>query len=137
MWISESTRIDNANAVPTSLALWLSHAETHGPLARGVFVRRRYLQLETVQVHAASTFPDGKAFYDRGSATWTFSNGASLKIRHVFDSSAAQEFRGQEFSMIIIGNTHDWPDDSVRREMSLALHERSDVPSKIVSFHNA
>jgi hypothetical protein len=137
MWISETTRAEKSDAVSASLASWISHAEEHGPLAKGLFVRKRFVQLEHDFTHISNMLSPKKATYDRGTATWTFPNGATLKMRHIFNFPATQEFRGQDFSMIIVAGNRDWPDDSVLGEMRYLLCRQADLSPKLISFVDA
>jgi hypothetical protein len=34
--------------------------------------------------------------YSKGEALWTFSNGATLKLRHLWDAQAAEEVNAQK-----------------------------------------
>jgi hypothetical protein len=134
IWVSESTKVSDSDAIPMVLNRWLSHAEKHGASAKGLFVRRRFVQLSAVQAQASEMFLPKEAVYDRGTATWTFPSGGTLKLRHAFDRSSAQEFQGQNFSMIIMGETRDWPDNSVLMDLSQCLSREDGITSKLISF---
>ncbi len=79
------------------LGAWLYHAGKYGEHARGIFFRRRFKQLEQVQDRCMTLFPKLGALYNKGDAVWVFPNGATLKLRHLWDEQSCEEYQGHEY----------------------------------------
>jgi hypothetical protein len=80
-----------------AIGKWLQHASRYGENAKGVFFRRRFKQLEDVQARCSQIFSRINATYNKGDATWVFPNGAVLKLRHLWDIAATEEYHGHSY----------------------------------------
>ena len=80
-----------------AIGKWLQHAARYGENAKGVFFRRRFKQLEEVQARCTALFPKIGASYHKGDATWIFPNNAVLKLRHLWDVAATEEYQGHNY----------------------------------------
>lgn len=80
-----------------AIGKWLQHASRYGENAKGVFFRRRFKQLEDVQARCTQIFSRINATYNKGDATWVFPNGAVLKLRHLWDIAATEEYHGHSY----------------------------------------
>src|SRR3954471_12084313 len=54
---------------------WIKHSGKYGSAARGIFLRRRYKQLEEVQRQLGEILPKLGGIYSKGEATWTMPGG--------------------------------------------------------------
>ena len=80
-----------------AIGKWLQHAGRYGENAKGVFFRRRFKQLEEVQSRCSALFSRLGAAYNKGDATWVFPNKATLKLRHLWDVAATEEYQGHNY----------------------------------------
>ena len=80
-----------------AIGKWLQHAALYGEDAKGVFFRRRFKQLEEVQSRCSALFPPLGATYHKGDAVWVFPNKAVLKLRHLWDVAATEEYQGHSY----------------------------------------
>ena len=91
------------------LGHWLGHANKYGSKARGIFFRRRFTQLQEVQRQASELFPKLGAVYSKSDVTWTFPNGATLRLGHLWDSQAADSYQGWALTWICFEELTNWP----------------------------
>ena len=91
------------------LGHWVGHAQKYGSKARGVFFRRVFRQLEEVQRQASELFPRLGATYSKSEQLWTFPNGATLRLRHLWDAAGAEAYQGWSLTWICMEELTNWP----------------------------
>jgi hypothetical protein len=79
---------------------WLKHAHQYGSAARGLFFRQTYPELEEVEQRFQEFFPAVGGTWLVGRHTWTFTNGARLRMRHLEQEKDAQRMQGQSNTWI-------------------------------------
>lgn len=118
------------------LGAWLYHANKYGEYARGIFFRRRFKQLEHVQDRCSQLFTKLGALYNKGDATWVFPSGATLKLRHLWDESAEEEYRGHQYTFMVAEEITNWPTLAPIDKLRGTLRSAHGVPTKLILTAN-
>ena len=119
-----------------AIGKWLQHANRYGADAKGVFFRRRFKQLEEVQARCSSLFPPLGATYHKGDATWVFPNGAVLKLRHLWDVSATEEYQGHSYSWLCFEEITNWSTPDAINRMRGTLRSAKGAPVELIMTGN-
>jgi hypothetical protein len=88
---------------------FIKHSNQYGAFARGVFFRRTFKQLEEVQRRASELFPKFGAIWHKGDQVWVFPNGATLKLRHLWDEKDAENYQGHSYTWVCMEEVTNWP----------------------------
>ncbi len=107
------------------------HADRYGRYARGVFFRRTYKQLEEVQYRAQQIYPKLGAQWLKGEALWLFPNGATLKMRHLWDENDAENYQGHSYTWICIEEATNWPTPAAIDRIRATLRSAHGVPVRL------
>jgi hypothetical protein len=107
---------------------WLQHAGRYKGGAKGMFVRRYFVDLEAVIARSKELFYKLGAIWNENRAMWTFPNGATLRFRHLKDGNAAQHYQGHDYSWICFEELTQWPDDKAFNLMRGAMRSAKGVP---------
>lgn len=107
------------------------HANRYGQYARGVFFRRTYKQLEEVQFRAQQLYPKLGAVWLKGEQIWLFPNGATLKLRHLWDERDAENYQGHSYTWICIEEVTNWPTSNAIDRIRATLRSAHGVKVKL------
>lgn len=107
---------------------FIIHSNRYGKYAKGVFFRRTYKQLEEVQNRAWELFPKLGAIWVGGTQTWVFPNGATLKMRHLWDEKDAENYQGHSYTWICIEEATNWPTPAAIDRIRATLRSPHGVP---------
>ena len=113
------------------IGLWADHANKFGKHAQGILLRRRYKQLEELLRRTHDLYPKLGARYSVSSQQWSFPNGATLKLRHLFDARDTEEYQGHEYSWLGIDELTNFPTPEPLDRMRACLRSRHGVPVQI------
>lgn len=118
------------------LGKWLHHAFRYGEHAHGIIFRRRYKNLEEVQRRCRQLFPKIGAWFVKSAATWHFPNGATFKMRHLWDVHAAEEYLGHQYTLIVYEEVTQWADFDAIEKVNATLRSAHGVPGTILYTGN-
>jgi len=90
---------------------------------QGILFRRSYPRLDQVVRLSKEMFPsiDPGAEYRVGDATWHFSNGATLKFRHLDTDSDHENYQGHSYSWIGFDELGEWATPTCYNKLKATL----------------
>ena len=119
-----------------AIGKWIDHMNKYGANAHGVFFRRRYKQLEEVLKRTQELFPKLGAEYQVSTSTWHFKNGATLKLRHLYDVGDCEEYQGHQYTFLVFEEATNWPSPNPINAMRGTVRSATGVPTFIVLTSN-
>lgn len=118
------------------LGHWVAHAQEYGRHARGAFFRRRFTQLKEVQRQASELFPKLGATYGKAEKTWTFPNGATLYLGHLWDAQDADAYQGWALTWICMEEITQWPNLDAMNKLRGCLRSSEGVKCVLLATGN-
>lgn len=110
---------------------FLQDVETYKSHWRGILFRKTYDELEELQSRAESLFPQTGATYRAGKRTWTWPNGAFLKMRYMELEKDYNRYHGHQYSWIGFDELTSWPNDKAYKAISSCLRNAEmHIPTK-------
>lgn len=103
-------------------------AGTYGSGARGILFRRTYPEMEEVERRAREMYRPLGAIYNAGSRTWTFKNGATLRLRHLDRDEHADEYQGHQYTWLGFDELQNWPTSRPIDKLWATLRSAHGVP---------
>lgn len=85
------------------------HADKYGPNAHGIVFRRTYAELEELEKRANQVYPKLGATYNSSKHTWTFRNGATLKLRYLEKNKHANRYIGHQYTWMGVDQAEQFP----------------------------
>ena len=120
--------------------MFLMGVEKYGEHWKGVLFRRTYPELDEIIDQTRKMYRDfyPDAEYKVGTHQWQFSNGATLKLRHIENEADADHYQGMAFTFVAFDELGSWSDLKAYHKIKACLRSGSaDVPDKkIVSSGN-
>jgi hypothetical protein len=95
-----------------SIGDWLEHSATWGELASGLFVRRKFKQLEDVIRRTKQIFPKIGAKYNETRAEWAMPGGGVLRFRYLERDEDAEEYQGHSYTRVYVEEATNFPSPS-------------------------
>jgi len=94
---------------------------------QGILFRRSYPRLDQVVKLSREMFPsiDPGAEYRVGEATWYFSNGATLKFRHLDNDADHENYQGHSYSWIGFDELGEWATATCYNKLKATLRPAS------------
>jgi hypothetical protein len=87
---------------------WLSYQDQYGGHSHGLFFRRSYPELEEIEARTLELFPAAGAKYRQSRRTWTFPNGATLRLRYLKRDQDANAYQGKSVSWLGFDELTNW-----------------------------
>jgi hypothetical protein len=112
---------------------YIADVDTYGENWKGLLIRRTYPELDEIIERSRQAFrevyPDAE--YKVGTHQWQFSNGATLKFRHLENEGDADHFQGQQYTWIGWDELTSWPDMKAYHKLKACLRTgAAEVPTK-------
>lgn len=115
---------------------WLQHQALYGKEAKGVWFRRSQPEIEEAQARMLSIFPQVSATYHAQSRTWTFPNGATLKLRYLERDQDATRYQGHQYNWIGLDELPTWKSPVAVDMLRATLRSAAGVPTRMVATGN-
>ncbi len=104
------------------------HQQTYGGNAAGMIVRRTMPQLEEVIARSKEIYPLVGALWAVGAKTWTFPNGATLKMRWLERDEDADNYQGHQYTWIGVDEAGTWPAPDAIDKLRATLRSPHGIP---------
>jgi hypothetical protein len=108
-----------------ALGDFAQHAQINGGAAIGVLVRRTYPELEDVIRQSRDMYLKLGAVWAASPKTWTFPNGATLKLRHLDNEDDAAHLQGHEYTWMCFEEAGNWPTPEPLDKLRACLRSKS------------
>ena len=107
---------------------WPLHAQKYGEHARGIFFRREMPQLEAAIDRSKQIYANLGAVWQEQKKLWTFSNGATLRFRHLERDSDAEKYQGHDYTRVYFEELTNYPDPKPVMKIKGTLRSGAGVP---------
>lgn len=111
-----------------SIGDWIAHSNLYGENAVGLFVRRKFVQLQEVIARTKQIFSKIGAKYNAQEHVWTMSNGARLKFAYLEKDTDAEEYQGHNYTRIYIEEVTNFPSPAPINKLRATLRSAANVP---------
>lgn len=109
---------------------FLQDVPTYGRYWQGVLFRRTYNELEELIKRSREIYPASGAVWHEQAKTWTWPNGASLRMRYIERDADATRYQGHQYTWIGWDELTQWPSDYGYRFLRARLRSAHNVPTK-------
>jgi hypothetical protein len=109
---------------------FLQDVPTYGRAWQGVLFRRTYNELEDLLRRSREIYPGSGAIWHEQAKTWTWKNGASLRMRYIERDADATRYQGHQYTWIGWDELTQWPSDYGYRFLRARLRSAHEVPTK-------
>lgn len=115
---------------------WLAHQNKYGRHAKGGWFRRSVGEIEEAQERMMSLFPLLGAVYSVQPRTWTFPNGATLKLRYLENDQDATRQQGKENTWLCFDDLGTWKSPAPIDMLRATLRSPAGVPCRLLASAN-
>ena len=109
---------------------FLQDVPTYSRHWQGVLFRRTYNELEELIRRSREIFPASGAVWHEQAKTWTWPNGASLRMRYIERDADATRYQGHQYTWIGWDELTQWPSDYGYRFLRARLRSAHGVATK-------
>jgi len=109
---------------------FLQDVPTYGQYWQGVLFRRTYNELEDLLRRSREIYPLSGANWHEQAKTWTWPNGASLRMRYIERDADATRYQGHQYTWIGWDELTQWPSDYGYRFLRARLRSAHGIPTK-------
>lgn len=115
---------------------WMQHQALYGKHAKGVWFRRSKPETEEAQARMMEIFPQLGAVFAVQAATWTFPNGATLKLRYLERDQDATRYQGHQYSWVGLDELPTWKSPAPVDMLRATMRSAAGVPCRMVATGN-
>lgn len=109
---------------------FLQDVPTYGRHWQGILFRRTYNELEELIRRSREIYPASGAVWHEQAKTWSWPNGAQLRMRYIERDSDATRYQGHAYTWIGWDELTQWPSDYGYRFLRGRLRSANPVPTK-------
>src|SRR5215831_9510724 len=109
---------------------FLQDVPSYGRAWLGVLFRRTYNELEDLLRRSREIYPASGATWHEQAKTWTWPNGAQLRMRYIERDADATRYQGHQYTWIGWDELTQWPTDYGYRFLRARLRSAQEVPTK-------
>lgn len=103
---------------------------------RGIFFRRTYKQLEEVILRAKELYPQHGARWKESTMTFTFPNGAWIKLGYLDRDEDADNYQGKSFTDVVIEEAGTFPNWAPIAKLKATLRSAKGIPCQLLLTGN-
>jgi hypothetical protein len=119
-----------------ALGKLLIKALQFGKGMRGIFFRRTYKQLEEVILRAKELYPQHGAVWKETAMTFTFPNGAWIKLGYLDRDADADNYQGKSHTDIVIEEAGTFPNWAPIAKLKATLRSATGIPCQLLLTGN-
>lgn len=119
-----------------ALGKLLIKALQFGKGMRGIFFRRTYKQLEEVILRAKELYPQHGAKWKESAMTFTFPNGAWIKLGYLDRDEDADNYQGKSHTDIVIEEAGTFPNYAPIAKLKATLRSAKGIPCQMLLTGN-
>lgn len=109
---------------------YLQDVPTYGRHWHGILFRRTYNELEDLIRRSHEIYPASGGLWSEQPKTWSWPNGANLRMRYVERDSDATRYQGHQYAWIGWDELTQWPTDYAYRYLRGRLRSANNIPTK-------
>lgn len=110
------------------LGEFVLHQARHGSGAKGLFVRRKQVDLASTLERARQVFGAAGAKWQEQKSCFRFPSGAVIWFRHLERDSDAEHFQGHDYTRVYVEELTQFPTPGPVDKLKAALRSASGVP---------
>ncbi len=115
---------------------WIDHQNINGQQAVGILFRKSYPELEDLILKTKELFPGTGATFQDQKKTWTFPNGATIKLRFLQHDKDADLYQGHEYNWMGFDELGNWARSEPLDKLKACLRSGSGVKSRLICTFN-
>lgn len=109
---------------------YLQDVPTYGQAWKGILFRRTYPELEELIARAHEIYSSSGGAWNEQKKTWTWPNGANLKMRFLEADRDATRYQGHQYTWVGWDELTQWPSLFPYRYLRARLRSAHSVPTK-------
>ncbi|HYE38216.1 hypothetical protein [Methylocaldum sp.] len=109
---------------------YLQDVQTYGQAWRGILFRRTFPELEELLARAREIYPQTGATWNEQKRTWSWPNGANLKLRYCESERDVTRYQGHQYTWVGWDELTQWANLFCYRYLRSRLRSAHSVPTK-------
>lgn len=111
-----------------TLGDWIFHQARHGEHAKGLFVRRKQVDLASTLERARVLFQAYGAKFNEQKSLFRFPNGAVIWFRYLERDADADNYQGHDYTRVYVEELTQFPSDGPVNKLKATLRSAAGVP---------